>query len=432
MRVMKSPNVMSTTPLLTVKNAIIALVVLFGIVLTVVAVRVGATDGSTEQDGRLVTIHDRGSIRVVLSKAATVGDALKEADVTLDPADAVEPAIDQQLVGSEYEVNIYRARPVTVIDGSIRQKIITPYQTAGQIAKSAGITIYDGDTATLSRSDDIVSDGAGLTLTIDRATPFVLTLYGATTNTRAQGPTIADMLSQKGISLGENDRVSLPLDAVLTDGLAVRVWREGKQTMTQEEAINFTIETIQDGDQYVGYRATKTPGVAGSRSVTYEIVVQNGVEIGRTEIASITLSEPQKQVDVVGAKYRGAYTTPSENQVITWNYLIAQGFTREQTAGIMGNLMQEHRFKTTGDGLAQWTGRRKENLYSRPDPENIYTQLDFMMWELNNGYRSVRDQIKATDSVVTAVQIFQNKYEKCGICVESKRIQYAYDILASH
>jgi len=54
------------------------------------------------------------------------------------------------------------------------------------------------------------------------------------------------------------------------------------------------------------------------------------------------------------------------------------------------------------------------------------------MWELNNGYRSVRDQIKATDSVVTSVQIFQNKFEKCGVCMESKRVQYAYNILASH
>ena len=429
---MKSPNVMSTTPLLTVKNAIIALVVLFGLVLTIVAVRVGATDGSTEQDGRLITIHDRGEVQVVLSKAATIGDALKDADVPIDPSDAVEPALDEQLVASEYDVNIYRARPVTVIDGNVKQKIITPYQTAAQIAKSAGIMMYDGDLASLSRTDDIVSGGAGLTLTIDRATPFVLTLYGATNSTRAQGPTVGDMLTQKGITLGENDRVSVPLSSPLREGLAVRVWREGKQTVTQEEAVNFTIETIQDGDQYIGYRATKTPGQKGSRNVTYEITVQDGVEVGRVEIASIALTEPQKQIDVVGAKYRGAYTTPTENEVISWNYFIAQGFSREQTAGIMGNLMQEHRFNTTGDGLAQWTGGRKKALYERPDPLNIYTQLDFLMWELNNGYRSVRDQIKATDSVVTAVQIFQNKFERCGVCMESTRIQYAYNILASH
>jgi len=59
----------------------------------------------------------------------------------------------------------------------------------------------------------------------------------------------------------------------------------------------------------------------------------------------------------------------------------------------MGNLMQEHHFNTDGDGLAQWTGGRKANLLSRPEPYNIYTQLDFLMWELNGGYASTKNLI---------------------------------------
>ena len=240
------------------------------------------------------------------------------------------------------------------------------------------------------------------------------------------------MLDEKGITLTHNDRVLPAADTALTSGLSVRVWREGKQTITADVPINFTITQIQDGDQFVGYRATQSAGQTGMRSVTYEIMVQDGQEVGRTEIASITTKEPTVQIDIVGAKYRGSYTTPSENEAISWNFFIAQGFSREQTAGIMGNLMQEHRFNTTGDGLAQWTGGRKAAMLSRPDPYNIYTQLDFLMWELNNGYRNARDQIKATNSVETSVRIFQNKFEKCGVCMESKRVQYAFNILASH
>jgi len=36
--------------------------------------------------------------------------------------------------------------------------------------------------------------------------------------------------------------------------------------------------------------------------VTYEVEVQNGVEVARTEIASVTLQEPVVQVEVVGSK----------------------------------------------------------------------------------------------------------------------------------
>jgi hypothetical protein len=160
--------------------------------------------------------------------------------------------------------------------------------------------------------------------------------------------------------------------------------------------------------------------------------MQGGNEVSRKEIASVTTLEPVNQVVVVGMKFKGAYTSPSENETITWNFLLGQGFTREQTAGIMGNLKQEHGFNTTGDGLAQWTGGRKATLMAMPDPYNIYTQLNFLMQELNGPYAKVRDALKASTTVEQATVIFQDQYERCGICAESKRIQFAYDILASH
>jgi uncharacterized protein YabE (DUF348 family) len=382
------------------------------------------------QSGRLITIHDRGTEKVILSQATTIGDALKEASITIDSYDAVEPAVTEELVASDYQVNIYRARPVIIVDGNTRTKIITPYQTALQIAQSAGIKLYNEDTTTLDRTDNIISDGAGLQLIIDRAIPFIFTLYGKTATVRTHGETVGEMLTEKGIKLGEDDRVSLDLGTALTNGLAVRVWREGKQTITVEEAVDFEVEKIENADREVSYREIQTAGVKGSRNVTYEIIVQDGQEVSRQEIASLATIQPQKQVELVGIK--GQYTTPSENETITWDYLIAQGFTKVQVAGIMGNLMQEHHFNTTGDGLAQWVGSRRDKLYSKPYPNNIYTQLDFLMEELNGGYAGVRDSIKASNSLIEVVQIFQNRFERCGLCMEGQRIVYAQNILASH
>ncbi len=418
----------STTPLGVI---ITASLVLVGAAIFIFTGHASALS-STSQDGRLITIYDRGTKSTILTKAATVGDALTQAGVTVDRNDVVEPAVTDKLVASSYDVNIYRARPVIVVDGNTRQKIITPYQTADQIAKSAGISLYSEDQTTLARTDDIVAEGAGLILTIKRATPFTFTLYGATTEARTQGKTVGDMLKEKGITLGQDDRVSVDQSAPITAGMAVRVWREGKQTVTVNEPVDFDIQTIQDGDQYVGYHVVQTPGVKGARNVTYEITIQDGKEVSRSEIASITTVQPQKQIEVVGTKYRGAYTTPSQNEVKAWNVFTASGFTREQTAGIMGNLMQEHGFNTTGDGLAQWTGARKQALMSLPDPYSIDTQLAFLMSELNGSYASVRNAVKVTSTVEGATIAFQNGYEKCGICIESQRIQFAYNILASH
>ncbi len=388
-----------------------------------------AYDGNNSQSGRLITIHDRGIEKVILSNSDTIGDAIKEAGISIDKNDVVEPGADQKLVASDYQVNIYRARPVIIIDGNVRQKIITAFQTAEQITKSVGIVIYPEDKVTIDRIDNI-SDGAGLQLTISRATQFTFTLYGNTSTVRTRGKTIGDMLKEKSIKLSSDDRVSLDQSTLITEGITVKVWREGKQTITVDEEVDFQVEKIENVDMDVSYREVKTAGVKGQRSVTYEVTIQDGQEVSRLEIASLATKQPIKQIEIVGVK--GQYNTPSENETITWDYLIANGYSRVQTAGIMGNLMQEHKFNTTGDGLAQWTGGRKSELYSMPYPTNIYTQLSFLVHELSTNYASVGSAIKSSSSLEESVRIFQNKFEKCGVCAESNRIEYARNILASH
>ena len=136
------------------------------------------TARAVEGEGRLITIHDRDVEKVVLSEAETIADALTESGIIVDKHDIVEPGLDEKLVAREYSINIYRARPVTVIDGPIRSKIITAHQTAEQIVQNADIKLYKEDVAIFERSRDFVGDGAGLAVTIDRAVLVNVDLYG--------------------------------------------------------------------------------------------------------------------------------------------------------------------------------------------------------------------------------------------------------------
>ena len=275
----------------------------FLILITFLATSVITTayDGKGPKVGRLITIHDQGVEKVILSEASTIGDAIKEAGISINSNDAVEPSVDEKLVASDYQVNIYRARSVIIVDGSNRQKINTPYQTAEQIIESVGITLYPEDKTTFSHIDNL-TDGFGVQITIDRAIPFIFTLYGKTSTIRTQAKTVSGMLSEKGIKLGINDHISINSNTKITDGLNVKVWREGKQTITVEEEVGFDIEKIQNADMDVGYREVKVSGEKGTRNVTYEVVIQDGQEVSRKEIASLTIKESKKQVEIVGAK----------------------------------------------------------------------------------------------------------------------------------
>lgn len=394
-----------------------------------------ALNENSTADGRLVTIYDRGTEKTILTQAVTIGDALKEAGVLIDTNDAVEPSVDTTMVSTNYQVNIYRARPVMIVDGNIRQRIMTPYQTAEQIAKAAEITLYPEDTTDISLVENLI-DGAGLQLVIHRATTVNLTLYGKAAVMRTQATSVGDMLKEKGINIGDSDRVSVALDTKITEGMQLRVWREGKQTITVDESIDFEVETIDNADQPVGYREIQSAGENGAKTVIYEVVIQDDVEVSRTEIASVITKQPVIQIEKVGI--RGKYNTPTENENVAWAFFLGQGFSKIQTAGIMGNLMQEHHFNTSdvagGLGIVQWTGGRRTNLINEyPDSyTNIYSQLNYLMEELNGGYSGVRDAIMATNNLETAVQIFQDQFERCGVCMESNRVSFAQTILGSH
>jgi len=317
---------------------------LFGIIYT-------KTTSASQDEGRLITIYDRGDEEVFLSDAATIADALKDAEVSLDSHDVVEPGLDEKLVATEYKINIYRARPVTIVDGALRQKVMTAYQTPEQIIKDADISLYPEDITKLSRSDDFVANGAGLELDVTRATPFNFTLYGSTTEARTQAKTVGDMLKEKKITLGDNGRVSLPLEAPLTSGLDVQVWREGRQTITVDEAIPYGVEKIRDADREPSYKAVQTEGKDGSRKVTYDVEIRDGKEVNRSEIASLTTTEPVTQVEVIGTKLPTP-TNPTENQAVGHEMMLAAGYGEDQWPCLYNLWMRESGWKTTAGNVS--------------------------------------------------------------------------------
>ncbi len=283
--------------------AFVTLATALGVITTVNA----QSSATANAKGRLVTIHDRDSEKVILTKADSVRQALKEAGVELDKRDRVEPRVGEKLVAQSYTVNIYRARPVIVIDGMLRQKVMTAQQTPEKIATDAGVDLHDEDVTTLKTSDDIVSNGAGLELTINRATPFTFVLYGKKVQAYTQEKTVGAMLRSKHVTIDASDTLSVATSTPITAGMIVELWRNGKQTITEEQDIAYDTEKIQDADRPVGFREVKTPGVNGKKSVTYEVVMKNGQELSRKEIQSVVVTQPKKQVEVVGTKMTNTF-----------------------------------------------------------------------------------------------------------------------------
>ena len=262
-----------------------------------------ATKPAAKAGEKLVTIYDRGAEKTIVTKARTIREALKLAKFSIDERqDVVEPSLDSEMVAEKYNINIFRARPITIVDGNKRLKVTTAEQTPALIAKAAGIEVFEEDKTTLSNSDNMAVDGANMVMKIDRASMVNFVLYGKESVIRTHAKTVGELLKEKNIDPKKDDTLSVDRSAKIIPGMKIELWRNGKQTITTEEDVKFEVEKVQDANRDSGYHEVKQAGENGKKNVTYEIEMKNGVEVSRKEIASVVTKEPKKQIEIVGTK----------------------------------------------------------------------------------------------------------------------------------
>ena len=258
---------------------------------------------------RLVNLYDRGVEKTIVTKARTVREALKLAKISIDERqDVVEPGLDSEMVAEKYNVNIFRARPITIVDGNKRLKITTAEQTPALIAKAAGLEVFTEDKTALGKGDNIVVDGADVVMKVERASVVNFVLYGKESVVRTHAKTVGELLKDKNITLQKDDTLSVDQSARIVPGMKIELWRNGKQTVTVEEDVKFQTEKVQDANRDLGYRDVKQAGENGKKNVTYEIEMKNGVEVSRKEIASVVTKESKKQIEIVGAKSSNTFS----------------------------------------------------------------------------------------------------------------------------
>jgi len=141
----------------------------------------------------------------------------------------------------------------------------------------------------------------------------------------------------------------------------------------------------------------------------------------------------------------------SNAEQTAYNYFVSKGLTPIQSAGIVGNLIQESNVMPTsvqygggpGRGIAQWSvgGRwdtsHSDNITAYANQQGtsrwaLNTQLDFIWYELTtfSGYGLAT--LKSSTTITGATVAFMAKYEVCGTCNQSGRVAYANQVLAAY
>lgn len=280
----------------------------FGVLLTASSIGylLFTHDKPRTSDALIVIVsHDKVE-QTVPTRQTTVGDLLQKLDIRLKDGDIVEPAADTEIKQDDFRINVYRAVPIEVVDNGHKTFTFSAATTPRSIAKQAGATVYPEDRLVTKPVTDFLADGTlGQQVVIDRATPVMLNLYGDQLSIRTQAKTVDDLLKEKNIKLGKDDSVQPAKETPLTANSQVFLLRQGTKIATVTEEIPAPQEVISDPGLAFGTSAVRQQGSAGQRVITYQINLQNGQEVSRTPIQTVTTREAVKQIVVQGASLSG-------------------------------------------------------------------------------------------------------------------------------
>jgi uncharacterized protein YabE (DUF348 family) len=387
-------------PLFTIPFAtFMVLLALVGVAFVVLS---GGKPQLRPDDPNIVVITDGRQERTIPTRAKTVGELLKRLQIPMHKGDIVEPAASTEIIGDNFRVNLYRAVPVTIVDGARKTFAYSAAATPRSIVKQAGLNVFPEDRLQLLPTENFLTESSiGERVVIDRATPVNMNLYGTPLTVRTHAKTVADLLKEKNINLGKDDSVQPSLTEPLSAASQIFLVRKGTQLATEEQAIPMPVETVQDNSLTFGTVAVRQYGAPGKKLVTYQVDLQNGREVGRRLIQEVVALEPVKQVEAKGVNFNpGADKTAvmaaagiKSSDYMYVDYIVSResGWCHTKWQGEFGGCKAYHGTPSSsgvGYGLCQATPGNKMSSAGADWGSNPVTQMKWCSGYATSRYGS--------------------------------------------
>lgn len=122
------------------------------------------------------------------------------------------------------------------------------------------------------------------------------------TITTESGHTVEDALSANGIQLGEFDRTIPSRDSELTASLSITITRVKHELEIREQEIPFETNILPNETMALGEQQLIQTGLNGLQEVTYQHIIENGIEVSSSITARNIIREPQNEIIMEGVQ----------------------------------------------------------------------------------------------------------------------------------
>jgi uncharacterized protein YabE (DUF348 family) len=258
-----------------------------------------------------------GQTQDVTTMSRTVGDVLAGQGITVGAHDVVVPSVDSA-VADGTKIAVQYGRQVTVkVDGQ-QKSFWTTATTVDQALQSLQLDTNGADLST-SRSAGIGRQG--LNLTVNTAKTVTIESGGKDKKLETTALTVGQALTEAGIAVDSNDKLSAKESTKLKDGLEFAVTKVDVKTVTKTKKVGYDTVYKNTDDLDKGKTKVDTDGKKGERTIVYREVRHDGKLVKRTEKSSKITTKSRDKVVLVGTKEDEVASSGSTSGNSVWDRL---------------------------------------------------------------------------------------------------------------
>lgn len=213
------------------------------------------------------------------------------------------------------QLRLQRAVPIVIKDGGLPFTLRTTAQTVGEALRQAEITIYLGDLV-LPNLGALVSPG--LRVQIQRSKPILLRVDHHAIKTRSRAQTVGDALVEAGMGVSGLDKVTPTLETRLKDDLEITVTRVHETIEVKEKIVPFETVFQPDPNLAIDLQQQTTPGAEGITRQRYRVRYEDGQEVSRMLEDTWVAQEPAQRIIAYGQLIEPQTTTTPEGEQLTY------------------------------------------------------------------------------------------------------------------
>jgi uncharacterized protein YabE (DUF348 family) len=262
------------------------------------------TKGEESLSSQVVILAD-GQSQTVTSLERLPANLLSLAGVRVFPgdqllADGLEVAPDTPLpFAPVHSLQVRRAQPVTILDGPGSLSFFSSATTLAQALSEVGITLHAEDHLSLPPETPLTHP---ITARLERSVQLTIHLQNRQVQFRSAASTVGEALAEAGLALEGLDYSQPPADSPLPPDGQIRLVRVQEVVAVGQEPIPFETEQQPAPDVELDSRKILQPGQPGLKAHRIRTRYEDGKQVSQTLESEWVAQGPKKQIVGYGTK----------------------------------------------------------------------------------------------------------------------------------